>query len=89
MQGADSQSGLHGRLGKHDGSAVRQAAVGRRKGVGGPRVVHAVTQPNIGAPVPESGQKRTASVQHRVGHLDHVQHSHKRGAVGCRGDGRV
>lgn len=89
MQGTDSQSGLHGRFGQHDGSVMRQAAVRCRKGVGGPRVVLAVTQPNIGAPVPEFGQKRAASVQHRVGHLDHVQHGHKRGAAGCRGDGRV
>lgn len=90
MQGADRQPGLHGRPGQHHGTAVRQAADGRRgEGVGGTRAVHAIAQPDLGAPVPESGQERAAGVQHRPGHVDHVQHGHKRGAAGRRGDGRV
>lgn len=68
---------------------MRQTTGGRGQGVGGPRVVHAVAQPHIWAPIPEPGQERVARFEHRSGHVDHVQHGHKRGAVGRGGDGRV
>lgn len=89
MQGADSQLGLHGRPGQYHGTAMRQTTSGRSQRVGGPRVVHSVAQPDVGAPVPEPGQERATRVQHRPGHVDHVQHGHKRRAAGRGGDGRV
>lgn len=89
MQGSDSQPGLYGGPGQHHGTAVRQAASGRGQGLGGPGALGAVAQPDLGAPVPEPGQERAPGVQHRPGHVDHVQHGHQRGAAGRRGDGRV
>lgn len=89
MQGTDSQPGLHGRPGQHHGTAVHQTAGDRGQGVGGPRAVRAIAQPDVRAPVPEPGQERAAGVQHRSGHVDDVQHGHKRRAAGRCGDGRV
>lgn len=89
MQGADSQLGLHGRPGQHHRTAVRQTAGGRGQRFGGPRAVRTIAQPDLGAPVPKPGQERATGVQHRPGHVDHVQHGHKRRAAGSRCDGRV